>query len=192
MLQKVTPTINIDSNNRTQLLIQFNFKEKTPYQIEFLPNAINDFFSSKNDSIVQILDIKPKSDYGDLTLTVKDMQVDKNYVLELLDKSDAVIETIPMSGDTIFKKVFKTVATGKYSVRMIIDNNGNGKWDTGSYDNNSQPEPLFTRALKEVRAGWEVDATISADEKAEVKNESTAPPSEQSKSNTPKPGRGRN
>ena len=195
LLQKVTPAINIDSNDRTQLLIQFNFKEKTPYQIEFLPNAITDLFGSKNDSIIQVLEVKPKTDYGDLTLTVEDMQVDKNYVLELLDKNETAIETIPMSGDTIFKKDFKTIETGKYSIRMIIDNNGNGKWDTGNYDNNSQPEPLFTRPLEEVRAGWEVLATISADEKvkAKVENENPPPPSsERPKSNTPKTGKGGN
>ena len=200
LLQKVTPSVNIDSNDRTQLLIQYPFKEKTPYQLEFLPNAITDLFGSKNDSIIQILETKPKTDYGDLTLTVIDMQVDKSYVLELLDKSDAVIETIPMSGDTIFKKVFKTIETGKYSVRMIIDNNGNEKWDTGNYDNNSQPEPLFTRTLEEVRAGWEVDATVSADEKAKVKieddkdedDEDTESPPVRPKSDVPKPGGGKN
>jgi len=199
LLQKVTPSINIDSNDKTQLLIQYNFKEKTPYQIEFLPNAITDLFGSQNDSIIQIIDVKPKTDYGDLTLTVIDMQIDKSYVLELLDKSDVVIETIPMSGDTIYKQVFKTIETGKYSVRIIIDNNGNGKWDTGNYDNNSQPEPLFTRTLEEVRAGWEVDATISADEKVKAKiedddedDEDTDSPTERPKSNVPKPGRGKN
>ncbi len=191
--QRVVPKIEIDSTNKRKLLIQYSFKEKIPYQLKLLPGALTDLFGLQSDTITQALDVKTATDFGDMTLTVVDMQADKDYVIELLDKSNALVEIIPMSGDTIFKKVFKSIATGKYSVRMIQDTNGNGRWDTGSYDNLSQPEPLFTRELEELRAGWELDATVSADEKAKSKkgNNSTPPPaSEKPQSDRPKPQQG--
>jgi len=192
-LQRVVPQMEIDSTDKRNLLIQYPFKEKTPYQLKLLPGALTDLFGLQNDTLTQILDVKTATDFGDMTLTVVDMQSEKSYVIELLDKSDALVEIIPMSGDTIFKKFFKSIPTGKYSVRMIQDTNGNGRWDTGSYDNLSQPEPLFTRALEELRAGWDLDVSVSADEKAKSKkeNESTPPPSsERPKPNIPKPQRG--
>ncbi len=191
--QRVVPQIEIDSTDKRNLLIQYPFKEKTPYQLKFLPGALTDLFGLQNDTITQILDIKTTADFGDMTLKVIDMQLDKNYVIELLDKSNTLVEIIPMSGDTTFKKTYKSIPSGKYSVRMIQDTNGNGRWDTGSYDNLSQPEPLFTRELKELRAGWELDATVSADEKASPKQGSKStgpPPSDQPKPDKPKPQRG--
>lgn len=191
--QRVVPQIKIDSTNQQNLLIQYPFKEKTPYQLKLLPGALTDFFGLTTDTVTQTLNVKTAADFGDITLSVIDMQPEKNYVIELLDKSNALIEIIPMSGDTIFKKVFKSIPPGKYSVRMIQDINGNGRWDTGNYDNLSQPEPLFTRELEELRAGWELDATVSADEKAKPKqgNKSTgSPPPAKPTSDRPKPQRG--
>ncbi|HFB99848.1 MAG TPA: hypothetical protein ENJ53_03490 [Phaeodactylibacter sp.] len=160
LLNQVFPKIEIDTTDERNLLIQFPFKEKTAYQLQLLPNALTDFFGIKNDTITEFLNVKPKTEFGDLTLTVTGMQPDKNYVIELLDPKNKLIEIIPMTGDTIFKKVFRTIETGIYSVRMIEDKNGNGRWDTGNYDNKFQPEPLFTRKLEELRAGWELDASV--------------------------------
>ncbi len=186
--QRVVPTIEIDSTDQRKLLIQYPFKEKTPYQLKLLPGALTDLYGLQNDTIYQTLDVKTANNFGDMTLTVVDMQPDKNYVIELLDKTNTLVEIIPMSGDTIFKKIFKSIPTGNYSVRMIQDTNGNGRWDTGNYDNLSQPELLFTRELEELRAGWELDATVSADEKATPQkgNKSTPPPT----SDKPKSQRG--
>ncbi len=187
LLQKVNPQVEIDSTDKRNLLVNFNFKEKTPYQLQLLANAVTDLYGLKNDSLNMALNIKAKNEFGDLTLNVVDLKTEKSYVLELLDKNNNLVESIPISGDTVFKKVYRTIETGEYSVRMIQDNNNNGKWDTGNYDNQSQPEPLFTRVLEEVRAGWEVDAEVSADEKTKVKKAEATPP-ERPPAN-PKPGR---
>jgi len=177
LLQKVSAQVEIDSTDKRILLVNHRFKEKTPYQLQLLPNAATDLFGLQNDTITMNLDIKAKNEFGDLTLKFIDLKTDKSYVLELLDKNNKLVESIPISGDTIFKKTYQTIETGVYAVRIIQDNNANGKWDTGNYDNKSQPEPLFTRKLEEVRAGWEVDATVSADEKiAPKKNDGPAPP----------------
>lgn len=190
LLEKVTPQVEIDSMDKRILLVNHKFKEKTPYQLQLVTNAVTDLYGLKNDSISMNLDIKSKNEFGDLTLNLVDLKLDKSYVLELLDKSNNLVERIPISGDTIFKKVYQTIETGVYSVKIIQDNNSNGKWDTGNYDNKSQPEPLFTRKLEEVRAGWEVDATVSADEKNSVKKAEATPP-ERPESDNPKPGRPR-
>ncbi|MEM6963953.1 MAG: Ig-like domain-containing domain [Bacteroidota bacterium] len=189
LLEKAVPQLIIDSTNKRNLIVEYPFKEKVPYQLQILPNGLIDLYGLTTDTLTQKLNIKAKSEFGDLILKVVDMQPDRSYVLELLDKSDKLMETLVLSGDTTFQKVFKSIEAGKYSVRMILDNNGNGKWDTGNYDNKSQPEPLFTRDLEEVRAGWEVEASVSADEKVGAKKTvPPAPPSDQP--SVPKPGRG--
>ena len=195
--QKVYPTFSIDSLDKRNLLVNFSFKEKTPYELIFYPNAISDFFGIKNDTISQNLEIKSKDSYGELSLKVVDLIPDKNYILELLDKSDKLVERMIISGDTIFLKQLSKLEIGNYSVKMIEDNNANGKWDTGNYDKKEQPESVFTRTLEEVRAGWEVESTVSADEKKSIRP-TNSPPNSDTKSNgtggglNPKKGGGKN
>ena len=165
LLQKVTPIVTIDSTDKRKLLVDFSYKEKTPYQLTLFPNALTDFFGLKNDTLVINLEAAEKDDFSDLTLTVVDMEPEKGYVLELLDKGENIVETLVMSGDTSFVKKLTTLPTGNYSVRIIHDLNKNGRWDTGNYDAKRQPESIFTKPIEELRAGWEVVATISVKER---------------------------
>jgi len=165
LLQRVSPVISIDSTNKRNLLVKFSYKENVPYQLTLFSNALTDFFGLKNDTLKINLEAASKDDFSDLTLTVVDMEPEKGYVLELLDKSENIVETLVMSNDTSFTKKLTALPTGNYSVRIIHDLNKNGRWDTGNYDAKRQPEFIFSKPIEELRAGWEVDATISVKEK---------------------------
>ena len=38
---------------------------------------------------------------------------------------------------------FEKLDEGSYKLLMIMDKNGNGRWDTGNYDKKIQPEYIF-------------------------------------------------
>jgi len=46
-------------------------------------------------------------------------------------------------------------------VRLVEDRNRNSRWDTGSYPSRRQPEPIQTRGLEQLRANWDLEATVS-------------------------------
>lgn len=50
---------------------------------------------------------------------------------------------------------------GDYTFKIVLDDNKNGKWDTGNFENFIQPErvDLYSTSTK-VRANWEVEATL--------------------------------
>ena len=52
---------------------------------------------------------------------------------------------------------FPLITAGEYSLRVIYDENGNGKWDSGKFLQGKQPERVsyYTEKL-DVRAGWEL------------------------------------
>ncbi len=54
--------------------------------------------------------------------------------------------------------LFKFLSPNVYYVRLFVDRNGNGKWDTGDFDANLQPEEVryYPKALK-VRKGWDME-----------------------------------
>ena len=57
--------------------------------------------------------------------------------------------------------VFKNIETSNYRVRVIIDANQNGQWDTGSYLKRIQPERvIYYPDVIEMRANWEKNETF--------------------------------
>jgi hypothetical protein len=53
---------------------------------------------------------------------------------------------------------FQNIKPGEYSLRVIIDSNNNGNWDTGDPDKNIEPEKIiyYTEKIK-IRANWEIE-----------------------------------
>lgn len=48
----------------------------------------------------------------------------------------------------------------KYYARLVVDLNGNGKWDTGNYAEKRQPEEVFYSPVKyDVMQNWQVEET---------------------------------
>jgi len=55
---------------------------------------------------------------------------------------------------------FVFVKPDKYYVRLLIDRNGNGKWDTGNYDLDQQAEEVYYYPREiECKAKWDVTQT---------------------------------
>ena len=60
---------------------------------------------------------------------------------------------VPKSG----KVAFRYIAPGEYMIRILIDENENGKWDTGNYAEHIQPEQfIYYMGKINVRANWEI------------------------------------
>jgi uncharacterized protein (DUF2141 family) len=58
------------------------------------------------------------------------------------------------------KAVFPLLETGTYRARVIYDLNGDGKWTTGDFSKNRQPEPVsYYEKEIELRTGFEVEQT---------------------------------
>ena len=87
--------------------------------------------------------------------------MDQAYVLQLIFKKDNLVEEFAIAGDTTYQKTFKALPAGNYFLQIIEDLNRNERWDTGNYDRKEQPERKMIRPLEELRAGWEVESTIS-------------------------------
>jgi len=52
--------------------------------------------------------------------------------------------------------VYKNYLTGKYNVKVIYDDNNNGKWDSGNVKQKQQPENIWIDETPiTLRANWE-------------------------------------
>ena len=140
--------------------IDFNFEldEEQSYNITVLPSAITDFFGMQNDTISVRLSTPKFADLGNMNLTITG---DVRYpILVQLTNEKGAIQRERMSWEPEVIP-FKYLTPGKYGIRVIFDENKNGKWDTGNYLQKIQPERIsYFPDIIDVRANWEMEQTF--------------------------------
>ena len=81
--------------------------------------------------------------------------------MQLLNGNNLVEERHWVAGEPEYTLVLNRLNLATYTVRLLEDQNGNGRWDTGDYWSRRQPEKIVSKKLEPLRANWEVEATIS-------------------------------
>ncbi len=140
--------------------LDFNFEivDNQKYSVVLLPGAIEDFFGMQNDTLVTNLSTGGYADYGNLTLNLSG-EATYPLIVELTDEKGGLERSIFAEQPQIFE--FNNLEPKNYRIRIILDNNGNGKWDTGSYLQKLQPEVVkYYPDLIEIRANWEKNETF--------------------------------
>jgi hypothetical protein len=153
-------TIEKNTADDRQLDLTLNTYETGEHSVTLLPNAITTLYQQTNDTLVDYFTVVKNDFFCVLSLTITtDVIPDFNLILELLDSKQEVIEKRIISA---FGEVntFTKLPPGNYSFRLIFDENNNGKWDTGSYFENRQPEKIlnYSKPLS-LRSNWEVNET---------------------------------
>lgn len=119
--------------------INFEVIDNQRYAIALMPGAITDFFGTQNDTLKYNPSTGSYADYGDMTLNLSGA-VRYPIIVQLTnDKGDIIREKFAEEPQ-VFQ--FNYLEPGQYSFRIIFDENGNKKWDTGNYLEKLQPEVI--------------------------------------------------
>lgn len=140
--------------------VDFNFEivDNQKYNVVLLPGAIEDFFGMQNDTLVSNLSTGGYADYGNLTLNLSG-EVSYPLIVELIDDKGGLVRKIFAKQPQTFE--FNNLDPKNYGIRIILDDNANGKWDTGSYLGKIQPEVIkYYPDIIEIRANWEKNETF--------------------------------
>lgn len=141
-----------DSLNIRKYNVEYDFKEKTDYILFVEPKTFKGIYGLENDTILNTFKTKRESDYGNLVLNVFP-PFTENYIIHFLLKNK-IVETRYGVGKTTFK--FNYLAAGEYDVKLIVDNNNNGIWDTGIYDEKLQPEKvIYYEGKISIQENWD-------------------------------------
>ena len=90
------------------------------------------------------------------------MDSTKSYWFQLR-LGENVVKEFLVQDTTIYKTSFPALLPGKYTLKIIEDLNGNGRWDPGNYDRKLLSEKISTATIEELRAGWDVEAEVKID-----------------------------
>lgn len=126
------------------------------YVFTIYPNAFTNMLDESTDTVEVSFKYKEEKDYGKLFLN---MEVEEgDYILQLL-KEGKMVSQKTFEGNS-FKHNYNQLAPGKYQLKLIYDENVNGKWDTGAYLKHLQPETVvYYDGEISIRQGWDIDIT---------------------------------
>jgi len=145
------------NSDALDLLFEKQFQDK--YTIRLFPGAITDIFGLQNDSLKVELRTGKIADYCSIFLTINNV-----------DRYPVIVDLINEKGEIVAKKYverseelqFLHLEPSRFKVRLIYDDNMNGKWDTGNFLRKVQPEAVYYfRNVIDAKANWEVVESLN-------------------------------
>ena len=138
-----------------RVLFDFDILPNENYQLDVFPGAITDFFDEVNDSLQLALRTKKPADYGSVYLQLVGVP-SYPIIVQLTDENEKLIRSLPVAAPQR-RIVFSNLQPKKYYVRLIVDENKNGQWDTGRFLDRSAPEKVYHHEpILDVRSNWEL------------------------------------
>jgi uncharacterized protein (DUF2141 family) len=154
ILQKATCTP--DSINIRKLLINCEWEENSKYKLFIKPGAVKDIYGQTNDTMRIEFATQKEDYYGRILVTVSGGSYP--LILQILDQKGKIVGTSILNEPEIAQ--FDFMPPGKYSLKAIVDKNGNGEWDTGNFLSHIQPEQVFINNKPiELRSNWDYEVS---------------------------------
>jgi hypothetical protein len=154
--------VKIDSTNTNTVSIEYPWISNTPFHLIVPQNAIKDSlnnFLSKTDTLSFIT--KLNTAYGSCLIRVNGYEAFHNPIL-LLTQDDKVKFKFNVHQNLLN---IAQLPPGDFQLKILEDDNNNGKWDTGKYgfgNAKKQPEKVWILPYKlNIRADWENELNIT-------------------------------
>ena len=102
---------------------------------------------------------KKRADYGQIAIRLKNIDLQRNPVLQFI-QNNQVVFSAPVKSGFFNQELFNP---GDYHLRILYDDNDNGKWDPGSfYVNKKQPEIVVpVQRTITVKPAWDNEFDIA-------------------------------
>jgi hypothetical protein len=141
--------------------IDHNWLSEELYKLQIDSAAIKNIYGVANNSFQSEFKVRSLEEYSKLKIFLTPFN--PKAVLQVLNEKDEVI----MSSKAIEKgNLFDFLKPGSYYIRLYVDENQNGIWDTGEFDTRRQPETVIYYNKKlSLLANWEFEETWDTTEK---------------------------
>ena len=138
------------------LELQAEWKPGVEYSFELDSLALTDIYGTTSGKIKQGFKIREDKEFATLAVSLTAL-TDSNVVVQLLNGQDAVVkQTRALAGTANF--YYLQPAT--YYLRLFVDRNGNGRWDTGDFYRGEEPETVYYFPEEiECKANWDATRT---------------------------------
>jgi hypothetical protein len=140
------------------LEVMFDSADNSDLKFRLLQQAVS-FAKSKSLAEIEIA-VKHQlfKNFGTIVLSAKDLP---DYAIIQLMDENTIVRRIPYQSISN-SLLIETLEPKTYTFRVLLDENGNGKWDGGNFELGKQPEMiLFFNESVKVRANWEMEVLLT-------------------------------
>jgi len=144
----------IDST-KMSYAVEYKWEPETSYELSIDSAVFKSIYNKVSTKYTAQFKIRSLEEYSSVKMLMAEFN--PKAVMQVLDAKDQVLATRPVVEKGT---VFEYLKPGDYYVRLFIDLNGNGKWDTGELNGRHQPEEVFYYPKKmTLMANWEFEET---------------------------------
>lgn len=143
-----------DSLNPRKYRIQNKWIPGGQYKFAVDSATLHSYTGLWNDKLEIPFKVKILDQYGSLDINIYNLPDSMPAFVELLDKSDKPVYRATVKNDVAS---FVYLNPGIYYARIILDANGNGRWDPGDYSEMREPEMvIYYPKTFEIREFWDI------------------------------------
>ena len=146
-----------------------HFSPGQDYRLIVDSAAMHDIYGHPIDSTALSFNEKTIDKYAHLLFQLQGVEGDA--FVQLLNEKDKPVQQVTVHEG---QAKFPQAPAGKYYARIVIDRNGNGKFDAGSLEQHIQPEDVYyfpkqldMREGWQYREGWDIHALPLVNQKPE-------------------------
>lgn len=146
--------IEVDSILPRRIKIYGDWEPGGEYSFELDSLAFTDIYGLVSNKSTNKFKVSTEDELSTLSVGIN-LPDSATIIAQLLDQGDKVLRTSRVEADG--RAYFFYLKPGTYYIRAFVDTNGNGKWDTGDYYADRQPEALYYCPDEiECKAKWDV------------------------------------
>lgn len=152
----IIPSVEFMDPLMRMFRVTSSWKEATMYRLLIPDSSFISYNGLANDTTLHAFQTVTLKDLGSLVINITITERPGNYIIQLMTDKEKVVEEAYTGESGPIKFAF--IAPATYTIKAILDSNGNHRWDTGDYLNKSQPETVFffPKAI-EIRGNWDVE-----------------------------------
>lgn len=150
----VSFSLEKDSNRLRKYSMKVDWESEMRYLLDIYPGAFTDIYGLTHDTVSIIFMSRGTDWYGRILLNLSG--VDGPKIIQLIDKDDKIVRVNRVNEDGLIE--FPYLGPAGFTLKIVHDDNGNGKWDTGSYLEGIQPERVsFHPGTITIRSNFDME-----------------------------------
>lgn len=132
-------TARISELDSTQVIVKSNFTIGKKYKLTVPKNTLSSFYNRSSESVRFDFEVAKLADFGSFSAHLKNVPAQKFWIQLLDEKNEAAYQQYTNLADI----KFVNLKPGTYRLRILVDNNENGIWDSSDFSTGVVAEDVY-------------------------------------------------